>query len=124
MLITAATYKNKKKNHVCSGYLCAHCSESSFLEKKWLLKSGYRILSPGLCVSVTDIKFPLRTQTVEQTPLVGPTTTDVITTGTCGHLRQGAIIITLVVEHRNTCVRQKLSNRLTDLESHYNYTTF
>lgn len=38
--------------------------------------------SPRLYVSVTDIKFPLRTQTVDQTPLVGPTTADVVTTGT------------------------------------------
>lgn len=53
-------------------------------------------------VSVTDIKFPLRTQTVDQTPLVGPTATDVITTGTCGHLREGVITIILVVDHRNT----------------------
>lgn len=62
-------------------------------KKKWFLKSGYRIQSPGLYVSVTDIEFPLRTQTVDQTPFVGPTAADVITTGTCGRLRQGAIII-------------------------------
>lgn len=45
-------------------------------------KSGCRMHSPRLYVSVTDIKFPLRTQTVDQTPLVGPTTADVVTTGT------------------------------------------
>lgn len=72
----------------------AGCSRK---KKKWFLKSGYRIQSPGLYVSVTDIKFPLRTQTVDQTPLVGPTTADVITTGTCGHLRRGAIIIIIII---------------------------
>lgn len=86
-------------------------------KKKWFLKSGYRIQSPGLYVSVTDIKFPLRTQTVDQTPLVGPTTTDVIATGTCGHFRQGTVItiICLLV-----CGAQKhIFNNLEKSESNW-----
>lgn len=70
---------------------------SLFKVKKKEAVSGYRIQSPGLYVSVTDIKFPLRTQTVDQTPLVGPTTTDIITTGTCRLGRGTGINICLLV---------------------------
>lgn len=39
-------------------------STGRFLVKSGFLKTGHWIHSPGLYVSITDIKFPLRTQTV------------------------------------------------------------
>lgn len=73
---------------------------------KCVWRQGFGTHIPGLYVSVTDIKFPLRTQAGDQIPLVGPPTVGVITTGYWGHLGQGIIIVFYfllgILKHRNS----------------------